>query len=343
MSRHAISVAAIVAVIACLALRISGPYDLWDQTQPRTVSYTSDIVANGRWILPVERGEFPATKPPLYNWLAAPVVAVAGYESELAHKLPSVLAMLLAAAALWLAARRIGGERSSFIAGAAVIAFAANYPIFKLCWLARPDMVLTLWLTGGWIAATLALERGRRDTSARRWALAFWLCTGLAALTKGPAALVLPIYAVIHARLTLGSWRSSRVIGWWWGTPLALAIVGWWAYAAWRTDPEHFRTVLWGSEIWGRVTGIGPEGNRKGPIGWVTDIYYMPLYFVARFAPWSILALMAMVPASRRTCTIESSKSFARSMRATRSSMEARDSVWRSAASWRKCSAPPWA
>ena len=45
-----------------------------DQAQPKTVSYTTDIIANGRWILPIELGEHKATKPPLYNWLAAPAV-----------------------------------------------------------------------------------------------------------------------------------------------------------------------------------------------------------------------------------------------------------------------------
>ena len=49
-------VCTIVAIMWLLAARILGPSDAWDQTQPRTMAYTTDIIANGRWILPVERG-----------------------------------------------------------------------------------------------------------------------------------------------------------------------------------------------------------------------------------------------------------------------------------------------
>ncbi|MCH8315776.1 MAG: hypothetical protein IIA64_07370, partial [Planctomycetes bacterium] len=83
----------ITAIIWLLAARILGPSDAWDQTQPRTMAYTTDIIANGRWILPVERGVYPATKPPLYNWLAVPMVKLMGFSSELAHKSPSVVSL----------------------------------------------------------------------------------------------------------------------------------------------------------------------------------------------------------------------------------------------------------
>ena len=139
--------------------RVTGPSDTWDQRQPRTVSYTTDMLVNGgrHWILPVEAGRQPATKPPLYNWLAAPVVALAGFSSEVAHKFPSLAAICVC----WLAMVRLGrwldpagGGSLGWVAG---MMFVANYAVFKLGYLARPDMLLVMWLLGGWMSATAVL------------------------------------------------------------------------------------------------------------------------------------------------------------------------------------------
>ena len=87
------AVLAVAALLCVLAARILGPSDAWDQTQQTTIAYTTDMLVNGRWVVPADRNGKPATKPPLYNWMAAPAVAASGYSSELAHKLPSVIGL----------------------------------------------------------------------------------------------------------------------------------------------------------------------------------------------------------------------------------------------------------
>src|SRR5438046_10277032 len=62
--------------------------------QPRTVSYTSDIVVNVRWLLPRDMLGHVATKPPLVNWMAAQVVGL-GFGQEGAAKWPRVAAIVL--------------------------------------------------------------------------------------------------------------------------------------------------------------------------------------------------------------------------------------------------------
>ena len=103
------AVASCIGLLWVIVTRVSGPSDLWHQTQPRTVSYTTAMLVHGgtNWILPVERAQAPATKPPLYNWLAAPVVRVAGFGSELAHKSPSVAALIACWALLVIVGRRL--------------------------------------------------------------------------------------------------------------------------------------------------------------------------------------------------------------------------------------------
>ena len=52
---------AMAALVVLFVGRVLGPSDLWDQTQPKTVSYTTDIIVHGgsHWILPIERGVEP--------------------------------------------------------------------------------------------------------------------------------------------------------------------------------------------------------------------------------------------------------------------------------------------
>jgi 4-amino-4-deoxy-L-arabinose transferase-like glycosyltransferase len=292
-----VAMSAMAALVWVMIARALGPSDLWDQSQPKTVGYTTDLVAHGRWILPRERGAHPATKPPLYNWLAAPAVRTLGFTSELAHKLPSVVGLAL----LWLAVvrwgRRLGPSVDPGVGWMAGLMLVANYTCFKLGYLARPDMLLTLWLVLGWMAATDLLASAderlpRRDA----WlAAAFWTCTALAALTKGPAALALPIYAVAAAPLVGGRWRAAARLRWRWGVPLAALLPAAWVVAVWRIDPGHVREELWFNEIFGRVTGLGPEGSREGPAALLRNALEIPFYFLVRFLPWSPLAIAALV------------------------------------------------
>jgi len=386
-NRNVLVVSAFAVLVIALAARILGPSDLWDQTQPKTVSYTTDMIVHGRWMLPIERGEFPATKPPLYNWLAAPVVKVVGFTSEWAHKSPSIIALVAVwTAIIWLGMRidrpRIEGRDSSLLRkqesrgskdvdGAeldsrlrglrmidplslwervrafrcvraddacvttadphpgplpegegdgsergkdeasrgnvalpglvgwmAGLAIPTNYMLFKLGYLARPDMVLTLWLTLGWMAATAVIIAAEPR---RFMQLAFWVCVGLAGLAKGPAALVLIVYGVFAGKALTGSWKNTARLGWLWGLPLALAMVGAWIVAVWRIDPEHLANELWYGEIAGRVTGTGPKGAEgSGPWYFLTSLPHMPYYFFSRVAPWSVVAILAIVHLWRR-------------------------------------------
>ena len=211
--RRGIVITSILALVWVIASRIFGPSDIWHQTQPRTVSYTTDIIVHGgnHWILPIERGELPATKPPLYNWLAAGAVKLMGFSSEIGHKFPSLIAMMLC----WLILVRLGNRIDTDHSGGsdsgggilgwlAGMMFLSNYTIFKLGYLARPDMLLTLWMLLAWISATSALNKkgvgslflrkhrfGVIDSRPLFYSLVFWLSIALGGLTKGPPVIVI--------------------------------------------------------------------------------------------------------------------------------------------------------
>lgn len=312
---RALQVCAIAALVWGLSARIVGPSDLWDQTQPKTVSYTTDMLVNGgtHWILPVERGTLPATKPPMYNWLAAPMVKLIGFHSELAHKFPSIAAVCLCWAMLVGIGQHLGRWRS--LGWLAAMIFVANYMMFKLGYLARPDMLLTLWLLIAWASATSILVRFKRNESekpivgailgeqgagsasnlkpqtSRTLVVGFWLSIACAGLTKGPAAIVGIAYGLVAARIIGGSWRAFGALRPMAGLPFCLGVVGLWLYGVWRIDPEHVRDVLWQNEILGRFTGTGPESNREGFHGWVRTLPAFGHYYLLRFGPWSLFSI----------------------------------------------------
>lgn len=304
-----------LVMLVIFGCRWFGPSDLYDNDQPKTVAYTVDMVRNGRWLLPVDMLDRPATKPPMYNWIGAPVVA-AGWHNEFALKLPSTLAALftiiLTGFVAHRAAERMKQDGNPFYPGgtgplnirpASVVAIACiglmtSVSFVKLSYTARPDMVLVAFLIAGWVAATHLLYRDKRDAEAgkdtaasdARWQfvaqLTLWLCVAGAALTKGPPALLLILYVVLGEKLIAGRWSALRKTGIMWGLPLACVLFGAWAYTVYRINPEHFANVFMGDETVGRV-------GRGGPVGIILGLWKMPAQFVAKFLPWSAIVFMA--------------------------------------------------
>ena len=290
-------VTAAVCAVVLVVVRVLSPSDLTEGHQWRTNAYTIDMLANGRWFLPVDTTGLGATKPPLYNWLSAPLVAVFG-PSEATFKFPALLCALATLAATALAAWRVTLRCQGLLdtdphtpriaAVTAAFALLANISTMKLAWFARPDMPLQLWLTLAWLAAVEVTEPGQKRP--RLWAWTLWLSTGLAGLTKTPAMLlVYPFVAIIASGPGLRA--TARDVGWAWGPALSLGMVIAWLVPAYLTDPEHFVQTLIVGEAVGHIVD-GGRGNLA--LSLLLDSYKIPFYFVRQFLPWSLVALVAL-------------------------------------------------
>ena len=313
-----------------LAVRIGGPSDLYDNDQPKTVAYTADVVIHGRWVLPrdhmphpdhVHDGR-PATKPPMYNWLGALAVKATGQWDEWVLKLPSLAAgvaimCICAAMGAYMARRRDGGPLPGdryvpgAIAAVATVAPAcwlSSYATVKLIYTARPDMLLTAFLAGAWASATIALDRwsrarqsagsapiaasGRTPKGTFVMSVLFWGCVTGAALTKGVPALLPILYVILSAKLVHGRWAAVNAVQWWGGLPVAALLLGNWLWAAHRVDPHHFYDTLVMAEVVDRAGG-------DGLLQVLLTVGYLPAWFFARFAPWSIFVALMMIHVMR--------------------------------------------
>jgi len=307
-----------------LGLRMSAPSDLYDNEQPKTVSYTADAVLHGRWVLPRDMFGDAPHKPPMYNWLGAPIQSL-GFWGEAWLKAPAIGSGLATMAltglgGAWLfgrgrrvdaglAAEAAGGLKGP--GGAAVFGMAAagiwlsNHAGMKLIYLARPDMVMIAFLTGAWLLSTWLLLRepgaepgvdkgvgpggGGGGSSSRCWAqLGLWLCVAGAGLCKGPPALLAVVYVFLGARLLAGRWGAVGRTGMAWGLPLAACIVGAWLGAAYSIDRAAVVNELLGDQAVGKL-------HRRGLHRIVTEAYKPFTYFFSRFVPWSVLVVLALI------------------------------------------------
>jgi 4-amino-4-deoxy-L-arabinose transferase-like glycosyltransferase len=288
--------------------RMLQPGDLHDDDQSKTMTYTVDMITNHQFAMPRDQYYQPATKPPLYNWLDVPCIYLLQSWSAFAFKLPSILAALATCGliiygtrVLLLGTRRrplalpepvsSNVVRSAIPIGAGIAAagiFLANPTVVRMMYLCRPDMLLTAFLTGAWVCATIALLREDRPT--RLLAALFWICVGGASLTKGPPALAVLIYAPIAAWLFApDGFASLRRLHAWMALPFVVVPLAAWMTLGYIQGGTRFFHVYFVQEIFTRFAGGGPEGTEPKP--W----WQMATWFFIRFSPWSVLVMAAVV------------------------------------------------
>jgi 4-amino-4-deoxy-L-arabinose transferase-like glycosyltransferase len=184
------------------------------------------------------------------------------------------------------------------VACVAGIAWLLNPAVTVAIYHCRPDPLLVAFLTGTWILGTDLVDPAKRARFST--ALMFWLCVGLAALTKGPAALLPVIYLPLAARLIFGRWNHAARAQWWWGVPLAAVMFAAWIVPVTLRYPKLFEKVLVKQELFAPIVGLGarygsPGVTNEGPIAIITGILDNPHWFLLRFAPWSLAAIGALI------------------------------------------------
>lgn len=277
-------VAGLVGLAAfSLAVRILSPSDIFDNDQSGPISHIADVAFNGHWLMQqTPRGKL-ATKPPMYPWLGALAVRATGRTDELVFKLPVVLAFVVVTLVVFDWTRRTAGGA---IAAVACAIWIANYHVFKLMYTARTDMIITMWV----VLAIWSVDRQRQTWKVHVKSLGnrtqvalilmFGATVGAGLLTKGPPALI-PIVWLISVVVYEGAWRRCRPVWQLVGVLLSVAMLLAWLVPTLRAYPQWAQNI--NAEVIERVTGAGSGAHRH------SSAFAIPGYFLARFAPWSVL------------------------------------------------------
>lgn len=266
----------VALTVLVVGARIVFPYPLEFADQGRPAQYVLDCVANGNWLAPRDTTLVPATKPPLYTWLAALASLVAGRVSDMTVRVPSILSALGLVVVTYLLGRRLMGAAEAALAAATLV---TTIYFSKMVTLVRTDGLLTFLLA---LQLLLYARRPRGERVPR--SLVAWLSilSALSWMTKGPIGFLASVVIGVHVAIT---GERKRIV------PLALvplaagavALGGWFAAAALAAGPAVYDTMVSG-ELARHLTSEWPRP------------YYYLLAMPGRLGPWLLaLPLLAVV------------------------------------------------
>ncbi|RZJ88706.1 MAG: glycosyltransferase family 39 protein [Brevundimonas sp.] len=256
--------AALIALVAGLpSLLLLPPLD---RDESRFAEATAQMLES-RDFIDIRFQEEPRYKKPVgIYWMQAATVAVTSNAAERdirAYRLPSLFGAMIAAAAVAWAGAALFGRRAGFLAGAIL---GATFLLSSEAGIAKTDAMLCASVTLAMAALSriyMACRAG--EAPDRRHKFLFWLGLGVSILVKGPIGLLVIGLAVIALTVWDRDARWLKKLGWGWGLPLTLLIVGPWAIAITiATDGDFWREAV-GHDLGGKITGA--QESHGGPPG----------------------------------------------------------------------------
>ncbi len=251
-----------------------------------------EMVQTGDWLVPHIWYVPHLDKPPMTYWCVAASFKLFGV-SEWSLRLPLALAGLSGAWATWLLALSVAGRGA---ARWSVLILSVSILYAAMARMLTTDIFLTQFVAWtvyffwrGWrcldvFSSDDAGERGRAGRQFVGWQAAMWAAIAGGFLTKGPLALILPLFAagpLLWLRRREGIRWSMLALG----TLVGLAVFSLlalpWYLMVFQAEPESFRFMVV-DQIVGHATGGGAK-NRSKPF-----FFFFGILAVG-FLPWTIL------------------------------------------------------
>ena len=256
---------------------------LLEPEEARYAEIPREMLAQGRWLVPVLHGEAYYQKPPLLYWLVMLSYQVFGVHDWAARLVPTTAGVAIVVIVYAWARRTVErGQRwpaASFSVCRRVSCIWPAWWAWTVCCAPASSALafghIAQAPAGGWPRLSLG----------RWWWLASASCCGLGVMTKGPVAIVL-----VLGPLLAWHWldrRGRSVTFRWWLAYLSvvLAVAAPWYVAIAAHDPQATGTFFWLHNV---VRYWAPFDHEKP--GW----FYLP-GLVIGMLPWSLL-LIPLVP-----------------------------------------------
>jgi 4-amino-4-deoxy-L-arabinose transferase-like glycosyltransferase len=247
-----------------------GAAPLLDTDEPRYAGPARDIARGADPVLPQFNGRLRLNKPILYYWLAAASYRIVG-DQEAAGRLVSALATAGTAGIAALLARRAAGARAGLLAAAV---FLTTFYTPFLGRLATTDALLAFWVG---LAIWCHARHGPAGFARVRDAVPFWVALGLAALTKGPVGILIPLFVVLASIAGRGFLARAAALRPLPGLLVFLAVAApWYAAVPLRIGWTPAWNLLWSETAERYFAG---EKHQEG-------LAFVPMILLAGFLPW---------------------------------------------------------
>ena len=267
--------AGLAGMVVLVWLGLLGSRPLFNPDEGRYAEIPREMLERGDWVIPHLNGLDYIEKPPLQYWATALSYSVFGVNNFSARlytalcALGTVLLMAFLARRLWTVE---AAWRTAAVLGGMML-------FLILGQLLTLDMSLTFWMSLTLVGFVLGQTDEARGS---RWMLTAWFAAGMAVLSKGLVAALIPGAVFVLYTLAARDFSSWRRLQWLRGLPLFLAItIPWHWLAARRLD--DFLQFFFVHEHFARY--LTTVSDRQEP--W----WYFGAVFLAGTVPWTMSAL----------------------------------------------------
>lgn len=239
-----------------------GSSPLMDPDEPAYAQTAKEMLLASDYLSPRIFGDYWFDKPPMYYWLTIISYKIFGV-SEFAARFPAALASVLSVFSLYYFVKRFLNENIALLAGLIMATCINFYYIGKA---SVTDMVLLLFMS---TALYAYLDK--------KYYL-FYLCAGLATLTKGPIGIVFPGAIIILHILFTRNFEPLKDNRTYFGWLVYFAVTLPWYFFMYQAHGNTFIDTFLGLHNAGRFSR--PE--HPGRVVWH---YYIPVLIVG-LMPW---------------------------------------------------------
>ncbi|MDR3218793.1 MAG: glycosyltransferase family 39 protein [Dysgonamonadaceae bacterium] len=262
-----------------------GKGDFYTKGEPREASVAVSMLEEGQWILPEVYADEIAYKPPLTHWLTAVFSLPQGKVTPFSSRLPSALAF----AGLIVFSFIFFGKNLKFQdAFLAALIMLTSFELHRGAMTARVDMLLAFLI----VLALTRLFRWEERKQLNGFPFVIPIIMGMAALTKGPVGIILPllVFGIYLLFLKYNFWKIA-------GKLLLMALLSMilplvWYLLAYQTGGKEFLDIVW-AENFGRF--LSSENlNIQYNLGHEEAWWYNILTLLGGFLPWTILLFISL-------------------------------------------------
>lgn len=249
MKKHRYIAVLVSFFLLCYIFPIGAGY-LQEPDESRYAEIPREMIATGDWVVPHLNGLRYFEKPVMGYWIHAASLLVFG-ENNFAVRFPSVFSVGLTALFLYILANRAAQrmEQCSGYEGLlSALIYLTSFEVFGVGNIAVLDSVMALFLTTSIGFFYLATEE--KANSSREWLylLASGVACGLALMTKGFLAFVIPVLSIVPYLIWQRRYRDILRMAW---VPVLCAVLLTlpWAIMIHLREPDFWKFFFWNEHI----------------------------------------------------------------------------------------------